>query len=283
MVIFWIRRSSLWIVYSDVPGARKPGAVAARAAVPSSCRARARERRAAAAGVGGGRRRRRLLRRRRRASAAAAPRVAGRSAHDAVQRTRNAPRSPTPSPAPKRRRAARSSSSWRLPQTATTPSRCCGRRSLALAVPLPLILATQMAGRAHLSASARRLSVSVAIAVPMGAAPLRAGADMRQARPRASEGRRAVPGAEPAHHQGPHRRAHLRLLRRALCRGHRRRRHLPQSLAKDLGGVDRRADRIIAARATGGGLHQGHRDAAGRFSPSISRRAQATRTSCPTT
>ena len=60
-----------------------------------------------------------------------------------LSRLRTRPPSPRPSPARKRRPAARSWWSWPLPPTATAPSRCCGRRCIALAVPMPLIFATK--------------------------------------------------------------------------------------------------------------------------------------------
>ena len=96
----------------------------------------------------------------------------------------------------------------------------------ALRVPWPLIYSPT--GRSkHLSRPARRLRHRRG-AHPVGGFALRHRAEIHQARPRASEGRGAVPGAEPAHHQGPHRRDDLRVVRRALRRGDRRRGHLQE-------------------------------------------------------
>ena len=151
---------------------------------------------------------------------------------------------------------------------------------LALLVPLAADLSHQLAGRAYLSRPARSVHHRRR-AHPMGGFALRHRAQIRQARPRPSEGRGAVPGAEPPHHQGPHRRHDLCVLRRALRRGDRRRGHLPKSAA------DRRGTRwsmylsliLPAARASRVSSRRSRR--AARFSPNIFRRAAPTTMSCP--
>ena len=81
-----------------------------------------------------------------------------------------------------------------------------------------------VADPAHLRAAARR--VRRARRRPHAAAGAAgAGAAIGQARQGAPPRRRAVPGAEPAHHRRPHGRADLRLRRRALRRDPGRRRH----------------------------------------------------------
>ena len=143
-------------------------------------------------------------------------------------------------------------------------------------------LSHQLAGRAHLSRPARRLRPRRRCSLQWEALALRHRAELHQARPRASEGRRAVPGAEPAHHQRPHRRADLRVLRRALRRGDRRRGHLQESAAVRPGTAwsNTLTTHLGRGQRTSKGSSPPSRPAA-RFSPSIFRLASIDQNELP--
>ena len=128
VVIFWTL-IILWIAYSIWSSAR----YASRAGGP-------RRRSDLPAGPGMGqrlrrqrlerrrRRRRRFLRRRRQFRRRRSLRRMVRPRDLSPSRRRTRPTSPKPSPAPRRRPAARSWWWWRSPPTATARSACCGRR-----------------------------------------------------------------------------------------------------------------------------------------------------------
>ena len=244
MVIFWVLMLS-WIAYSVYRSARYASTTGRgqRRAGRSSCRARL-----------GGRleqrrleQRWRLLRRRRKLRWRRRLRGLVGTPDAALHHMRSAPRSTPPLPAPRRRRAARSWSSWRRARTAITRSRCCGRRCSRSPYRCRSFCSRNCPVEYIYLASALGVRRCVA-RCPMGAAPPRGDAELGQARPRPSEGRRAVPRAEPAHHQRPHRRAHLRFLRRALRRGDRRRRHLQEGTPIVWEAGHRRADQSSRQR-----------------------------------
>ena len=215
------------------------------------------------------------------ASAAAAHRVDGSAvvSQPFTQRTR--PPSPRPSPAPKQK------TSGEIVVVAAIASD--GYRSfgvlwaalIALAVPLPLMFATKWPVQYIYLVQIVGVS-ALPGAVPAGRHPLRAGAARGQARPRPSTRGRAVPGAEHAHHQGPHRRADLCVVRRALRRGHRRRGHLQARCRPRPGRTWSASSPTIWPAARPPKASSAPSSAAARSSPSISRRARSITTSCLT-
>ena len=167
--------------------------------------------------------------------------------------------------------------------TAISPTRCMWAALLALARAAAADLLTKWPVE-YIYLAQLAVFVIGAAAHPVGGLALRHRAQIRQARPRASEGRRAVPGAEPAHHQGPHRRADLCVLRRALRRGDRRRGHLQEGAAGDVGRsvVDELTSASCArrarSRASSRAIETLRQDSRRAF-PAGQRRP---RTSCPT-
>ena len=91
---------------------------------------------------------------------------------------------------------------------------------IALGVPLPLILFTKW--------PVEHIYLAMLAVFALGLAPIQwevasisSRAGIRKTGAGTPAGRRAFPGAKPAHHQGPHGRPYLRVFRRALRRGDR--------------------------------------------------------------